>query len=128
MLNKKNRLTKRKEFGYIYKNGKKAYSNDLTLIYIETKLANPRFGFVVTKKIGKAVVRNKIKRQLSEIVRLNLHLFNKKFNYIFVAKPSITEKSFNDIKDSVFKLLSREKLVVSAITDENSENKPKLTN
>ncbi len=126
MLNKKNRLTKRKEFGYIYKKGKKSFSNDLTLIYIETKLSHPRFGFVVTKKVGKAVVRNKIKRQLSEIVRLNLHLFNKKFNYIFVAKPSITQKSFNEIKESVFKMLQREKLIAN--NEHGDNNKSQVTN
>jgi ribonuclease P protein component len=71
MLNKKFRLTKRKEFGYIYKNGKKFNTVNLTLVTIPTKLSNARFGFVLSKKVGHAFQRNKIKRQLSEIVRVN---------------------------------------------------------
>lgn len=108
MLNKKFRLTKRKEFGYIYKNGKKLNSKALNLVVINTKFDHSRFGFVVSKKVGKAHVRNKIKRQISEIVRTNLQIFPK-HNYIFVAKPEIKELTFSEIKQNVFELVEKVK-------------------
>ena len=107
MLQKTNRLTKRKEFGYIYRNGKKVSSGTLNLVYHPTKLACARFGFVVSKKIGKAYVRNKIKRQLSEIVRNNIALFHPKTNYIFVAKPDIVNQTFLQKHATVLELLSK---------------------
>ena len=47
MLKQDNRLTKRKEFGYVYKHGKYAYNNYLTLIYVPSKLKDVRIGFPV---------------------------------------------------------------------------------
>ena len=107
MLQQNNRLTKRKEFGFVYKHGKYAYNNYLTLIFVPTKLKNVRIGFSVNKKIGKAHIRNKIKRQLREIVRLNLNNIAKNFNYVFVAKPEIINIDFEQMKISVLDVLQR---------------------
>ncbi len=107
MLKQDNRLTKRKEFGYVYKHGKYAYNNYLTLIYVPSKLKDVRIGFSVNKKTGKAYVRNKIKRQLREIVRLNLEKFEPNYNYVFITKPEITWISFKEISDSVMDVLKK---------------------
>lgn len=107
MLKQTNRLTKRKEFGYVYKHGKYSYNNYLTLIYVPSKFNDVRIGFSVNKKTGKAYVRNKIKRQLREIVRQNLDKFETNFNYIFVTKPEITWIDYNEIKNSVIDVLQR---------------------
>lgn len=123
MLKKQNRLIKRKEFGYIHKHGKKVFSPYMTLVYIGTKLEQPRFGFVVSKKVGHAVVRNKIKRQLSEIVRLNLHVFNPNYNYVFSVKPAMAGMPYNEMEKEVFKTFAREKLLASAKQQENQADK-----
>jgi ribonuclease P protein component len=60
---------------------------------IETKPARvpggpPRFGFTVTKKLGNAVVRNRIKRRLKEAVRkAQVSLARGGFDYVIVARP-----------------------------------------
>lgn len=107
MLNKKHRLTKRKEFGYIYKLGKRVHVGELSLIFIPTKLENARFGFVVSKKVGKAHERNKVKRQLSEIVRLNIDKFNSSYNYIFVTKPEIVNLNYFAKQEKMFELIKK---------------------
>jgi len=107
MLNKQNRLTKRKEFAFLYKNGKRVYGTSLNLVYFTTKLNHARFGFVVSKKVGKAYVRNKIKRQLREIVRANIDKFSTKCNYIYVAKPEIVGKEYKQIETEVLTLLNK---------------------
>lgn len=107
MLKQTNRLTKRKEFGYVYKHGKYSYNNYLTLIYVPSKLKDIRIGFSVNKKTGKAYVRNKIKRQLREIVRQNIDKLEPNYNYVFVTKPEITWINYNEIKDSVMDVLQR---------------------
>ena len=110
MLKEENRLIKRKEFGYIYKHGKYSYNNYLTLMYVPTKLKNPRIGFSINKKTGKAWLRNKLKRQLREIVRELVDNLNPTFNYVFVTKPEIATLNFNEIKDAVNELLTKANL------------------
>ena len=90
MLQKENRLTKRKAFGYIYKNGEYKSSNNLTLMYTPTKLKTFKVGFSVSKKIGKAYIRNRIKRQLREAFKSYINVINNRYNYIVVAKPPTT--------------------------------------
>ena len=112
MLKKENRLKKRKEFAYIYKNGSREYSTNLTMIKIKSKYQIPRIGISVSNKVGKAVVRNKIKRRLRAI--LGGYINSLKYcNIIFVAQPSITQLDYIQIKEEVFKLLQKGKLYES---------------
>ena len=110
MLKKENRLTKRKEFGYIYKNGKYSYNNYLTLMYVPTKLKKPRIGFSISKKTGKAWLRNKVKRQLRDIVRNLTDNINSSYNYVFVTKPEITTLNYEQIKNAVVNVLEKANL------------------
>lgn len=107
MLKKENRLTKRKAFGYIYKNGKSKSSNNLILIYTPTKLKKLKVGFSVSKKLGKAFIRNRVKRLLREAFKELLPIINNQFNYVVVAKPTITDKSFKEIKEELFYILNK---------------------
>lgn len=112
MLVKENRLTKRKEFGYIYKKGKSVYSKHLMLVYVPTKLKNIRVGFSVSKKVGKAHTRNLVKRRLraiiQDLIQKNLLKTN---NYIFVAGSDISTLSFQELEKQVRYLLTKENLL-----------------
>lgn len=112
MLKKENRLTKRKSFGYIYKNGKSKSTDNLIVNYIPTKLNVCKVGFSVSKKIGKAHERNRIKRLLREAMKSLLNKVNNKYNYIIVAKPSITDKSFAKIQEELFQNLNKCGMIV----------------
>lgn len=58
----------------------------------------PRLGFTVTKKLGKAVVRNKCKRQLKEASRLiNVFYILKDFDYVLIAKKGMLTAKFSDL-------------------------------
>ena len=109
MLKSQNRLRKRKEFAYIYRKGEKFNSDNLILYKISSKYTTPRIGFSVSNKVGKAVIRNKIKRRLREIMRENIVKIQK-CNLIIVAKPSITELNFSEIKTEIQQLLSKGKV------------------
>ncbi len=110
MLNAQNRLRKRKEFAYIYRKGEKFNTPNLTLYQVHSKYPTPRIGFSVSNKIGKAVVRNKIKRQLREIIRNYIPQI-KHCNLILVAKPTITKIDFQSLKNEVGKILSKGKVL-----------------
>ncbi len=110
MLKAQNRLKKRKEFAYIYRKGERFYTTNLTLIKIYSKFPDSKIGFSVSNKIGKAVVRNKIKRQLREIVRPLIPNI-KNCNLIFIAKETITGTNFSDLKNEVHLLLKKGKII-----------------
>ncbi len=107
MLPKENRLKKRKEFAYIYKNGKKLNSKNLSIVITPSKLNLTRVGFSVSNKVGKAVQRNKIKRQLRSIVRKQLNNLRIHQNFVLIAHPTIMECDFSKIEAEVNYLLKK---------------------
>lgn len=68
MLKKPNRLTKRGSFAYVYRNGSRRSERALTLMFVNSK-GGVRAGFSVPNKVGKAVVRNTLKRRLRAAFR-----------------------------------------------------------
>ena len=64
MIKKENRLKKRKQFAYLFKNGNHTGDEFVSLVYLKLKTKNFKVGYSVSKKVGKAVVRNKVKRRL----------------------------------------------------------------
>lgn len=85
--------------------------NDLYVIYIEKKndLSNYKFGISVSKKIGKAVVRNKIKRQLKYII--DQFDYQNSFNCIIIVRKNIIFKNYDEMKDKLVSLFNKEKLI-----------------
>ena len=109
-MKNKNRLKKRKQFNWLFKNGTSIHSKNIVLVYHESKGKDFKIGFSVTKKVGKAVVRNKTKRRLREVItKLQYNILGKN-TIIFVAKPSITEITFWDMMAEVEMLLKKAKL------------------
>ena len=111
MLPKENRLRKKKEFEKVIKEGKGVREGFLVLKYLKNNLNLVRTGFVVSQKISKkAVIRNKVKRRLREIVRRNLEKLKPGYDLIFFTKKGIEEKDFWQIKEVVKELLKKAKL------------------
>jgi ribonuclease P protein component len=93
----------------IFKEG--AYINKkyfiIYMCYKESKVNKIRTRFIVTKKIGTAVVRNKIKRFLREILRL-LNIVNfKEIEIIIIVKRNIKNIGFWDLDSEVRKVLKQ---------------------
>lgn len=63
-----------------------------------------RFGFSLSKKIGKAVVRNRVKRILKEICRIHADWFEEGYDYIIIPKRNSGKESFYTFKEEMFKL------------------------
>ena len=100
------RLKKDKQFSYIYKKGLRKSTRFLTLFKTESKFSSYKIGYSVSKKIGKANVRNKVKRRLKEIVRLSN--FPKEYcNYILMAKEGIENLTFIELKNQVKEIFSK---------------------
>ena len=110
MLKRVNRLKKRYQFNYVYKSGEHFSSEHLVLYVSSSKTKSIKVGFAVTKKIGHAVVRNKIRRRLREIVQKQLINLKQNYNIIIVAKENISAASFETLSFELNKLLKKAKL------------------
>jgi len=108
MLVENNRISKKKDFDNIFKNGKSARGAFLILKFLQNNLKINRFAFVVSKKVSpKAVVRNKIRRRLSESIKEFNNQSEGGVDIIFVALPKIKDKNFSEIKEETNNLLSK---------------------
>jgi ribonuclease P protein component len=112
MLHKRYRLKKRKQFNYIYRRGRSAHSEFLTLVYCGAKLRDIKVGFSASKKVGNSVLRHRAVRLMREAVKPYIPRMAPNNNYIFVAKEGITAKHLDEIKKCVEKVLTRGGLLV----------------
>ncbi|MEK7503439.1 MAG: ribonuclease P protein component [Patescibacteria group bacterium] len=86
MLPGTNRLKKKKDFERVFKQGRGLKESFLSLKLVKNGLGETRFGFVVGQKVSrKAVVRNKVKRRLRDIVRSQLGGIKKGLDVAIVA-------------------------------------------
>lgn len=113
MLAKEFRITKKKDFdaffGVAFKkvSGKSASTKNLILKIRPNELKQSRFAFVISTKIDKrAVVRNKIKRQLRAIVKKYLDKFPAGKDFLFITQKPIAKLDFEQIEKDVLFLLS----------------------
>lgn len=112
MIAKKFRLHKKTDFDKILKSPYKFYSNSFVLRFTKTKKENNCFAIVVSTKISKkAVQRNKIRRRVYEIIRLNLEQIKKSYNLVFFVKKGVLELEYQEIEKEILYLLNKARLV-----------------
>lgn len=98
-MKKKDRICRNEEFQTILQKRKFINKSGITVYYERRKEAHPRFGFAVPKKMGNAVLRNKTKRQLREMVQaLGQDVIASEFDYIVMVRKSYYEQSFKENK------------------------------
>ena len=84
-------LSKRRDFELVFKKGLSSASKYLVIYARPNELDWNRLGLSVSKKIGKAVTRNRIKRLLREAMRKVLGDFLQHYDFVFVAKKAAAE-------------------------------------
>ena len=99
-------LSKNEEFKNLL-NQKKISNKYVTIFFGKLKNKNGRMlniSFVTKKKIGNAVMRNKIKRRLRNIVNDAVKKVSLKFHYSYlvIAKPTMLNNEFKNIKETLF--------------------------
>jgi len=68
-------------------------------------ISNPRLGISISSKTAKANVRNKFKRQIREIFRLNQYKLDKNLEILVIAKPFFKNLKYQDLKKDFLNLI-----------------------
>lgn len=124
-MRKEQRLTKPREYASVYRKGSSRASPLLVMRALSNGSEITRFGFSVSKKVGGAVVRNRVKRLLRETVRIMPVKPGR--DIVFIVRPPAADADFATLKKTVEALLSREGLVAETnqLVKEDTEPKPK---
>ncbi len=92
-VQRRNRLSRSRDFDAVYRQGRSVSTRFLTLYWFQRdeSVGAPRLGFAVPKAVGNAVVRNRIKRQLRDIVRDRLEAVPVTNDYVLVVRQGLPE-------------------------------------
>ena len=89
-------------------NSKNVYKNKYFYIYKDNNnLTIHRFAICVSKKIGNAVTRNKIKRQVKDIIDKSNFIFKNNNDYVIILRKEINTLNYNEIKENLTNLISK---------------------
>ena len=99
----KHRLSSADEFRAVTRGGARSARSHVVvhLSQLTQEEEAPRVGFVVSKRIGNAVVRNRVTRRLREIIRPHLATLPAGSAIVVRALPGIDEQPFSALKDDV---------------------------
>jgi ribonuclease P protein component len=107
---KNERIRKRKEYLTIYKQGARSYSDHFTVIVCRNESGDRRLGITVSKKVGNAVKRNRIKRLIREFFRLNKSGFADSQDIVIMAKRDIPDLTYQDVNRQLALLIPKKQI------------------
>ncbi len=108
MIAKKFRLHKKSDFDKLTKSPNKFYSNNFVLRFVKNDKDISCFAVVTSKKISlKAVIRNKIRRRVYEVIRLNMNNFKKGFNVIIFVKKGVLEIEYQELEKELLYIFKK---------------------
>jgi len=108
-MNKRERLRARRDFLAAYRRGRAWTHRFLVLRTLPNGLPHNRYGFVVSKRLGKAVARNRLKRRLREGVRLLT--VRPGWDVVFLARLPAAAATYEQLREALVDLLTRARLV-----------------
>jgi ribonuclease P protein component len=103
------RLHKSSEYKILFDKGVKQHSKHLIVFTLQKNNGPTRLGLTVSRKVGGAVVRNRIKRQLREIFRLSLSYNLKNTDIMILVKRDASLLDYKQLNQELFVICSRMK-------------------
>ena len=99
------RLLRKADFDAVYRNGKRRSSSHFTVFLKANDLPASRFGFSIKRALGGAVVRNRIRRRIREVVRLHREEISAGWDFVIHPKPNVERAAFAALENDLLGLL-----------------------
>ncbi|WP_409343676.1 ribonuclease P protein component [Paenibacillus sp. MBLB4367] len=110
-MHREYRLAKREDFNHVYRRGKSVANQQFVLYAMaQPKQEHFRLGVSVSKKIGNAVVRNRLRRMMKEIIRLHIPEISGGFDFIIIARKPAADLEYAQMEKSILHVLKRANL------------------
>jgi ribonuclease P protein component len=119
-MERKYRLRLNADFQRVRQKGKSWANRLMVLCALPNDLEYSRFGFAASKRIGKAVVRNRARRRMREAVRLRRVVMSEGWDMVFIARSPIVGATYPEIAWAVEDLLKRADLCKSVESENGS--------
>ncbi len=110
-MKRRYRLTDKARFRQVRQQGASQAHPVVVLCYLANGEPFSRSGFSVSKRIGKAVARNRARRRMSEAVRSLWDVIAPGWDLVWVARPGINETTFAELQNACARLLRRARLL-----------------
>lgn len=105
-------IKKDSDFRRVYKKGKSLADRNLVVYKMKNNKNVSRIGISISKKVGKAVVRNKIRRYIKEAYRLNIDdIVLRGYDIVFIARINSSNSSYVDIERSMKYITKKARLI-----------------
>ena len=109
---KNTRLLNRKDFVNLNRLGKRYRTKHFTVIFKENGLGISRLGITVSKKIGNAVKRNKVKRHIREFFRTNKNKFPNDLDIVIIANKGADDLIYWKIQEELGEIILDKKFSI----------------
>lgn len=110
-MQKQYRLTDRADFNKVYRYGKSTANRQFVVYYmVVPSTEHFKLGVSISKKIGNAVVRNRLKRQIKEILRLDSTRIKNHYHFIVICRQQAAMMDYHQMRRSLIHVLKRAQL------------------
>lgn len=106
-MNKKYIVKESRVFDEVIETGKKIKNYNFVIFYKEKKDSPTKYGITVPKKVGKAHIRNMLKRKVRAIIRNYNKNYEKNYNCIIIIRNSCLSLSYQELSSSLQYLLDK---------------------
>lgn len=107
-MQKELRLTKKSDFNRVYRHGKSMANRQFVVYYLpQLAIGQYRLGVSVSKKVGNAVVRNRLRRMMKEIVRLHSEQIKQQTDFILIARNPAATMNYKEMEKSIIHVLMK---------------------
>jgi len=107
-MQRKLRLRNRNDFSRIYRHGKSFANGQFVVYWSRQPLAEPfRMGVSVSKKLGNAVVRNRLRRVVKELVRAHADEITERLDFILIVRKPAAAMTTKEMEKSMLHVLRK---------------------
>lgn len=105
------RLTRRQDFLDLYRSGDKYVGREFICYTAREEGIGRKFGVAVSRKVGGAVTRNRVKRYIREVYRTSRQHMSDNLQMVVVARPAAATMSFHECHDAIGRLFRKGKVL-----------------